>query len=201
MQFYDLYNQYKVRFPYIHAYLQVKSSWPALYHLLLFQFCSVWTKPLSVADVSELTAIIYIPLLSNATEFLHFNDKLTAKPFFLFKILLLLLRIKSIKRLSFSHRENQILFVQGKKQLIVGYAMQLHSVLLTEYDLSWFGENWYFFSIQTCMEICMIAELANGISIRSKKLDLSTVKPCRLYINLWTPSRLVLILAIKNMMG
>lgn len=109
MQFYDLSNQYKARFPYIHSYLQVKSSWPALYHLSLFQFCSVRTKPLSVADVSQLTAIIYIPVLSNVTEFLNFNDKLTAKPFILFKILLLLLRIKSIKLLSFSHKENQIL--------------------------------------------------------------------------------------------
>lgn len=35
-------------------------------------------------------------------------------------------------------------FVQATKQLILGYAMQLHSVILREYDCSWFGEKLVF---------------------------------------------------------
>lgn len=166
MQFYDLSNQYKARFPYIYAYSQVKSIWPALYHLLLFQFCSVQTKPLSVADVSQLTAIIYIPLLSNATEFLHFNDRLTAKPFFLFKILLLLLRIKSIKLLSFSHKENQILCSRyNAVNSRLCYAASLsHTQSMIFPGLEKTGIS----SAYKHAWKYMIAELAEGISISSK---------------------------------
>lgn len=79
MQFYDLYNQYKQDF---HIYMPTCKS-NQVGQLLLFRFCTVRTKPFSVVDVSQLTAIINIPFLTNTTEFLHFNYRLTAKPFLL----------------------------------------------------------------------------------------------------------------------
>lgn len=66
--------------------------------------------------------------------------------YFLFQILLLLLRIKCLKVLSFfllATKKTKV-FVQATKQLILGYAMQLHSVILREYDRSWFGEKLVF---------------------------------------------------------